>query len=163
MITCCIKIYNYFFKLCTNRVIIIPIIKCPRICMCFKKLQSSHLMSRHVCKCTKWFQLCPTLCDPMDCSPPGSSVHRILQATIQEWVAMPSPPGDLPDPGIEPVYSALQADSLPLNHGGSPSVGMWVKSLSRVRLFVTPWSVAYQASQSMGFSRPQYWSGLPFC
>ena len=45
-------------------------------------------------------QLCPTLCDPMDCSPPGSSVHGILQARILEWVAMPR---DLPDPGIEPT------------------------------------------------------------
>ena len=48
----------------------------------------------------------------MDCSPPGSSVHGILQARILEWVAIPSP-GDLPDPGIEPWSPALQADSLP--------------------------------------------------
>ena len=40
--------------------------------------------------------------DPMDCGPPGSSVHGILQARILEWVACP-PPGDLPDPGTEPV------------------------------------------------------------
>ena len=45
-------------------------------------------------------QSCPVLCDPMDYSPPGSSVHRILQARILEWVAFP-PPGDLPDPGIK--------------------------------------------------------------
>ena len=43
-----------------------------------------------------------TLCNPLDCRPPGSSVHRILQARILEWVAGP-PPGDLPDPGIEHV------------------------------------------------------------
>ena len=43
----------------------------------------------------------PTLCDPMDCSPPGSSVRGILQASTLEWVGMP-PPGDLPDPGTEP-------------------------------------------------------------
>ena len=42
------------------------------------------------------------LCDPMDCSPPGSSVHGILRARILEWVTMP-PPGDLPNPGIEPM------------------------------------------------------------
>ena len=48
----------------------------------------------------KSLQSCLTLCDPMDCSTPGSFVHRILQARILEWVAMPSP-GDLPDPGIE--------------------------------------------------------------
>ena len=55
----------------------------------------------------------PTVCDLTDCSPPGSSVHGILQARILEW-GLPFPsPGDLPDPGIEPVSSALQADSLP--------------------------------------------------
>ena len=47
-------------------------------------------------------QLCPTLCDPMDCSPPGSSVRGILQATILKWVAMPSSRGSS-DPGIEPM------------------------------------------------------------
>ena len=47
----------------------------------------------------------------MDCSPPSSSVHGISQAKILEWVAIP-PPGDLPDPGIEPSSPALQVDSL---------------------------------------------------
>ena len=50
----------------------------------------------------KLLQSCPSLCNPVDCRPPGSSVHGILQARILEWVAMP-PPGDLPDPGVEPV------------------------------------------------------------
>ena len=50
----------------------------------------------------KLLQSCLTLCNPLDYSPPGSSVHRIIQARILEWVAVP-PPGDLPDPGIEPV------------------------------------------------------------
>ena len=56
----------------------------------------------------------------MDYSPPGSSVHGILQARILEWVACPSP-GDLPNPGIEPVplaVPALQVDSLSLSHLG---------------------------------------------
>ena len=57
-------------------------------------------------------QLSLTLCDPMDCSPPGSSVHSSLQARILEWVALPLT-GDLPDPGIEPRFLALQAGSLP--------------------------------------------------
>ena len=52
--------------------------------------------------CVKVTQSCLTLCDPMDYSLLGSSVHGILHARILEWVAMP-PPGDLPDPGIEPV------------------------------------------------------------
>ena len=65
---------------------------------------------------------CPTLCDPMDCSPPGSSVHGILQAGILEWVTFPSP-GDLPNPGIELeslMSPALQVCSLPLVPPGKP-------------------------------------------
>ena len=72
----------------------------------------------------KLLQSCPTLRDPMDCSPPGSSVHGILQARILEWVAMPFS-RDLPNPGIEPVSlvcPALQADSLPLVPSGRPLV-----------------------------------------
>ena len=64
--------------------------------------------------------MCPTLCHPLDCSPPGSSVHGISQARILEWVACPSP-GDLPDPGIEPCLLHLQADSLPSEPQGKPS------------------------------------------
>ena len=56
-------------------------------------------------------QTCTTLCDPMECSPPGSSVHGILQARILEWVAMSSS-RNLPNPGIELSCSTLQADSL---------------------------------------------------
>ena len=64
-------------------------------------------------------QLCLTLCDPMDCSLPGTSVHGILQARI--WSELPSPPpGDLPNPGIEPRYSTLQAHSLPSEPPGKP-------------------------------------------
>ena len=69
-----------------------------------------------LCVCAKLLQLCLTPCDRMDCSPPGSFVHGILQARILEWVAMPSS-GDLPDPGIEPVSLSLlrwQVGSLPL-------------------------------------------------
>ena len=60
---------------------------------------------------------CPTLCDPMDCKLPGSSVHGILRARILEWVAIPSP-GDLPHPGIKLGSPALQADSLPTEPPG---------------------------------------------
>ena len=56
-------------------------------------------------------QLGPTLCNPMDCSPPGSSIHGILQARILEWVAIPFFRSY--NPGIEPGFPALQADSLP--------------------------------------------------
>ena len=64
-------------------------------------------------------QLCQTLWESMDCSPPGSSVPGILQARILEWVAFPSPE-DLPNPGINPGSSALQADSLPSEPPGKP-------------------------------------------
>ena len=67
-------------------------------------------------------QSCPILCDPMDCSLPGSSVHGILQARILEWVGReryPSP-GYLSKPGIEHRPSALQADSLPTEPPGKP-------------------------------------------
>ena len=63
-------------------------------------------------------QVCPTLCDPMNCSPPGSSVHGILQAGILEWLPCP-PPGDLPDSGIKPRSPALQVDSLPFEPLGN--------------------------------------------
>ena len=62
--------------------------------------------------CAKSLQACLALCDPMDCSPPGSSVHGTLQPRMLEWVAMPSS-GDLPHPGIEPGSPSLQAHSLP--------------------------------------------------
>ena len=62
--------------------------------------------------CVLVTQSCSTLCDSMDCSPPGSSLHGIHQARILEWVPFSSP-GDLPEPGIEPRSPALQVDSLP--------------------------------------------------
>ena len=65
-------------------------------------------------------QLCLTLCDPTDCSPPGSSVHGVLQARILEWVAMSSS-GDLSNPGIKPRSPTLQADSLPTEPPGKPN------------------------------------------
>ena len=65
-------------------------------------------------------QSCPTLSDPMDCSPPGSSVRGNLQARTLEWVACP-PPGDLPNPGIEPSSPTLEADSLSSELTGKPS------------------------------------------
>ena len=83
----------------------------------------------------KSLQSCPTLCDPIDGSPPGSAVPGILQARIVEWVAI-----------------------------SFSKTWKWKvkgKSLSRVRLLATPWTAAYQAPPSMGFSRQEYWSGVP--
>ena len=70
----------------------------------------------------KWKSLSHVwLCDAMDCSLPGSSVHGLLQARILEWVTIPSP-GDLSNPGIEPRSPTLQEDSLPSESPGKPYV-----------------------------------------
>ena len=77
----------------------------------------------------KSFQLCPTLCDPVNCSPQGSSVHGILQARVLEWVDMPSSWGS-PYPGIEPASTAtpaLQVGSLPQSRWGS-SPSLYIRS-----------------------------------
>jgi len=66
-------------------------------------------------------QSCPALCNPIDCSPPGSSVHEIFQARILELVAL-SFAGDLPNPGLEPGSPALQADSLSTELQGQPQL-----------------------------------------
>ena len=83
----------------------------------------------------KSLQSCPTLCDPIDGSPLGSPVRGILQARTLEWVA--------------------------ISFSNAWKWKVKVKSLSRVRLFATPWTAAYQAPPSMAFSRQEYWSGLP--
>ena len=92
----------------------------------------------------------------MDYSLPGFTIRGIFQARVLEWVAISFSRGDLPDPGFEPRSPALQADALPSEPLGK------VKLVSRAQLFATPWTVTYQAPLSMGFSRQEYWSGLPF-
>ena len=75
--------------------------------------------------CAKLLQSRPNLCDPMDCSPPGSSVHRILQERILEWVAMLSSRGSSrPKDGTHDSYGLLhwQAGSLPLAPPGEPQM-----------------------------------------
>ena len=83
----------------------------------------------------KLLQSCPTLCDPTDRSPQGSPVLGILQARTLEWVA-----------------------------SSSSNAWKWKvkgKLLSHVWLLATPWTTAYQAPPSMGFSMQEYWSGVP--
>ena len=74
----------------------------------------------HCCCCCLVGKSCPTLYDPMECSPLGSSVRGISQARILEWVAISFLQGNLPDSGIEFASPAGQADSLPLSHLGIP-------------------------------------------
>ena len=83
----------------------------------------------------KLLQSYPTLCDPIDGSPPGSTAPGILQVRTLEWVA--------------------------ISFSNTWKWKMKVKLLSRVRFFMTPLTAAYQAPPSMGLSRQEYWSGLP--
>ena len=87
------------------------------------------------CCCCQSLQLCPTLCDPRDGSPPGSPVPGILQARTLEWVA--------------------------ISFSNAWKWKVEVKSFSHVWLLATPWTAAHQAPPSMGFARQEYWSGLP--
>ena len=79
-------------------------------------------------------QSCPTLCDPIDGSPPGSALSGIFQARTLEWVA--------------------------ISFSNAWKWKVKAKSLSRAWLLATPWTAAYQALPSMGFSRQEYWSGV---
>ena len=83
-----------------------------------------------------WLQSCPTLCDPIDGSPSGSPVPGILQARTLEWVA--------------------------ISFSNAWKWKVKGKSLNLVRLLATPWTAAHQAPLSMGFSRQECWSGVPF-
>ena len=83
----------------------------------------------------KLLQSCPTLCNPIDGSPPGSTIPGILQARILEWVA--------------------------ISFSNAWKWKVKVKSFSHARLLGTPWIAAYQAPLSIGFSRQEYWSGVP--
>ena len=100
-------------------------------------------------------QSCPALCNPMDCSLPGSSVHEILQARILEWIAISFYRGSS-WPRDQTWVSCMQADALP------SELLLLLSHFSRVQLCATLWTVAHQAPPSLGFSRQEHWSGLPF-
>ena len=124
------------------------------------------------------------LCDPIDGSPPGSAIPGILQARTLEWVAISfssawkvkgesevtqpfltlSDPMDCSPPG-SPIPGILQARTLEWVAISFSNAWKWkvkVKSLSHVRPSATPWTAAYQAPPSMGFSKREYWSGVPW-
>ena len=83
----------------------------------------------------KSLQSCPTLCNPIDGSPPGSAFSGILQARILEWVA--------------------------ISFSNAWKWKVKVKLFSGARLLATPWTAAHQAPPSMGFAKQEYWSGVP--
>ena len=116
----------------------------PFLCSALGHSQAAHIpchlgptifKSAAAAAAAKSLQSCPTLCNPIDGSPPGSSVPGILQTRILEWVA--------------------------ISFSNAWKWKVKVKSLSRARLLVTPWTGAYQAPPSIGFSRQEYWSGVP--
>ena len=109
-------------------------------------------------------QSCPTLCDPMDCSLSGSSVHEIFQARVLECVAISFSRGSSPPRGYNQGLPHCKQRILLYEPPGKFICGKFssVQSLSRVRLFANPWTVANQAPPSMEFSRQEYWSVLPF-
>ena len=80
-------------------------------------------------------QSCPTLCHPMDCSPPGSSVHGNLQARVVEWVAIPFS-RDLPNAGTEPRSPALRADSSLSEPTGKPQESVFSLLMAKVQSLV---------------------------
>ena len=103
----------------------------------FQGIASQSLLGlRSTVAAAKSLQSCPILCDPTDGSPPGSPVPGILQARTREWLA--------------------------ISFSNAWKWKVKVKSFSRVRPSSTPWTSAFQAPPSMGFSRQEHWSGLPF-
>ena len=113
---------------------LLPFFLCPFLFFLsfFSLMELAH---SHVAAAAKSLQSCLTLCDPTDSSPRGSPVPGILQARALEWVA--------------------------ISFSNASKWKVKVKSLSPVRLLATPWTAAYQAPLSMGFSRQEYWSGVP--
>ena len=109
----------------------------------------------YVCVCVLVTQLCPTLCNRMDCSLPGSSVHGIIQARILELIAIPFSRG-----------SSWPRDWTQVSCTAGIFFTVWTtresESHSVLSDSVTPWTVACQAPLSMEFSRQEYWNRLPF-
>ena len=96
--------------------------------------REQNILKWHAAAAAKLLQLCPTLCDPIDHSPPGSPVPGTLQARTLEWVA--------------------------ISFSNAWKWKVKVKSLNHIRLLATPWTAAYQGPPPMGFSRQKYWSGV---
>ena len=130
--TCLSIAWSFHYYIYIWSVYIIYIYIC--VCVCIY-IYISMIISNATAAAAKSFQSCLTLCDPIDGSPPGSPFPGILQARTLEWV----------------VISLSNAWKWKVK----------VKSLSHVWLLATPWTTAHQAPPTMGFSRQEYWSGVP--
>ena len=108
--------------------------KCPSKEEWIKKMQCIYTME-HCCCCHQVTSVVSESVRPIDGSPPGSTIPGILQARTLEWAA--------------------------ISFSNAWKWKVKVKSLSHVQLLATPWTTAYQAPLSMGFSRQEYWSGVP--
>ena len=136
--------YYFFFMICPSvwvGCLSLPLLLlyCQFLFLClllFASYTDVLLCWVHAAAAAKSLQLCLTLCDHRDGSPPGYPIPGILQARTLEWVA--------------------------ISFSNAWKWKVKVKLLSRVRFLATSWTAAYQAPPSMGFSRQEYWSGLPF-
>jgi len=125
------------YSLCSSRCLLPTHPPPPQVCslcLCLYCCPANRFIST-AAAAAKSCPSCPTLCNPIDGSPTGSSLPGILQARTLEWVA--------------------------ISFSNAWKWKVKVKSLSHVRLLATPWTAAYQAPLSMGFSKQEYWSGVP--
>ena len=102
----------------------------------------------------------PTLCNRIDCSPSGSSVWRILQPRILEWLPFPSP-GDLPNPGIAPLSPTCPALAGKFLNTSTTVATAAAKLLQSCLTLRDRMDCGLPGSSVHGFSKQEYWSGLP--
>ena len=131
---CWFRIYTYPVSILSVDTLVNLLLKASDLTASVSGPRLSILIAILLHAAAKSLQSCPTLCDPIDGSPPGSPVPGILQARTLEWVAFPSP-----------MHESEK----------------WKWSCSGVRLLATPWTAAHQAPPSVGFARQEYLSGLP--
>ena len=136
------------------------------------------LQCMKVKKLSEVAQSCPTPSDPMDCSPPGPSIHGTFQARVLEWVPSSSPPPtasvwkclDALPQGASPqdslfleleVGAIVAMIALPFLSRSDSTLSLFRNALSHFWLFVAPWTITRQVPPSTEFCRQEYWNGLP--
>ena len=126
--------------------------------MLWRITNSQICTNSQVCMCAKLLHSCPTLCNPMNCTLSGSSVPGILQARIWASIAMPSSRGSSPPRD----WTHISCSSCTAGRFFTTDLLLLLSRFSRVRLCAIPEMAAHQAPLSLGFSRQEHWSGLPF-
>ena len=110
-----------------------------RVTLCWKPFLTSWYHWANLCVRAKSLQSRPTLCNPVVCSPPDPSLHGILQARIQEWVAVPSSRGSSPPRDQTLTSPALAGHSLPLAPPGKSSEAPWISSRGKENWSMLNW------------------------